>query len=254
MQPRPVAAVTLAVILTAGACSNSSGSSEAGAGTVVTTTTVPGAIVVDAGGANSGPSAGTLPDPSDRAATGEGPRSEPIEQDRQLSPLADQVRSAGDLRFDPSAARLDRGPLPVGLTVPGLDLADAPIRDVGVEPNGEMEIPGAREIGWYRWSASPGQAGSSVLAAHIAFNGRDGVFRELDEVVVGDRFTVHYDDGSTRDFEVTELGQYTKEALPFDRVFAKTGEPSVVLITCGGDFNRGLNSYEDNVVVYADPV
>jgi len=254
MQPRPVAAVTLAVILTAAACSNNSGSSEAGAGTVVTTTTVPGAIVVDAGGANSGPSAGTLPDPSDRAATGEGPRSEPIEQDRQLSPLADQVRSAGDLRFDPSAARLDRGPLPVGLTVPGLDLADAPIRDVGVEPNGEMEIPGAREIGWYRWSASPGQAGSSVLAAHIAFNGRDGVFRELDEVVVGDRFTVHYDDGSTRDFEVTELGQYTKEALPFDRVFAKTGEPSVVLITCGGDFNRGLNSYEDNVVVYADPV
>jgi len=254
MQPRPVAAVTLAVILTAAACSNNSGSSEAGAGTVVTTTTVPGAIVVDAGGANSGPSAGTLPDPSDRAATGEGPRSEPIEQDRQLSPLADQVRSAGDLRFDPSAARLARGPLPVGLTVPGLDLADAPIRDVGVEPNGEMEIPGAREIGWYRWSASPGQAGSSVLAAHIAFNGRDGVFRELDEVVVGDRFTVHYDDGGTRDFEVTELGQYTKEALPFDRVFAKTGEPSVVLITCGGDFNRGLNSYEDNVVVYADPV
>jgi len=254
MQPRPVAAVTLAVILTAAACSNNSGSSEAGAGTVVTTTTVPGAIVVDAGGANSGPSAGTLPDPSDRAATGEGPRSEPIEQDRQLSPLADQVRSAGDLRFDPSAARLARGPLPVGLTVPGLDLGDAPIRDVGVEPNGEMEIPGAREIGWYRWSASPGQAGSSVLAAHIAFNGRDGVFRELDEVVVGDRFTVHYDDGSTRDFGVTELGQYTKEALPFDRVFAKTGEPSVVLITCGGDFNRGLNSYEDNVVVYADPV
>ena len=98
--------------------------------------------------------------------------------------------------------------------MPGLDLADALIRDVGVEPNGEMEIPGAREIGWYRWSAPPGQAGSSVLAAHIAFNGRDGVFRELDEVVVGDRFTVHYDDGSTRDFEVTELGQYAKEALP----------------------------------------
>jgi len=255
MQPRSAAAVTFAVILTAAACSNSSGSSEAGSGTVVTTTTVPDAIaVVEAGGADSGPSGEALPDPSDRAATGEGPRSEPIEQDRQLSPLADQVRSAGDLRFDPSAARLDRGPLPVGLTVPGLDLADAPIRDVGVEPNGEMEIPGASEIGWYRWSASPGQAGSSVLAAHIAFNGRDGVFRELDEVVVGDRFTVHYDDGSTRDFEVTELGQYAKQALPFDRVFAKTGEPSVVLITCGGDFNRCLNSYEDNVVVYADPV
>ena len=37
-------------------------------------------------------------------------------------------------------------------------------------------------------------------------------------------------------------------------VFSKEGEPTLVLITCGGSFNRGLNSYDDNVVVYADPV
>ena len=52
---------------------------------------------------------------------------------------------------------------------------------------------------------------------------------------------------------MTELGQYAKEALPFDRVFAKMGEPSVVRSRAVAT-STGANSYEDNVVVYADPV
>lgn len=48
--------------------------------------------------------------------------------------------------------------------------------------------------------------------------------------------TVHFDDGSERSFEITETTQYGKKDLPFDRVFSKDGDPTVVLITCGGDF------------------
>ncbi|MEM9465595.1 MAG: class F sortase [Actinomycetota bacterium] len=246
MQPNRFAAFTLAIALVGAACSSGGGSDETGSGTVVASTTVPAAISeppIDE------PSAG----PEADVDAGERP-DEPVEADRQLSPLADQIRSVGDIRFDQTAALPDPGPRPVGLTIDGIEISDAPIRDVGVEPNGEMEIPGATEVGWYRWSPSPGMEGSSVLAAHIAWNGRDGVFRNLDDLEVGDRFTVQYDDGTEREFEITEKAQYDKEELPFDRVFSKTGEPSVVLITCGGDFNRGLNSYEDNVVVYADPV
>jgi hypothetical protein len=39
-----------------------------------------------------------------------------------------------------------------------------------------------------------------------------------------------------------------------DRIFAKDGDPVLTLITCGGDFNRSLRSYEDNVVTYAVPI
>lgn len=174
--------------------------------------------------------------------------------ERPLSPLAAQVVPAGSALFDLDAPLPASGPVPIGLTIDGIDIVDAPIVDVGVEPNGEMEIPGATEIGWYRWSPTPGADGSSVLAAHIAWNGRDGVFRDLDDLEVGARFTVHYDDGTARGFMAVEKAQYAKEELPFDRVCSKVGEPSLVLITCGGDFNRGLNSYDDNVVVYALPV
>ena len=238
MKPNRLVAVSLAFALVGAACSGSDGSDETGSGVVVSSTTAPAAVPEEEPAASE-------PDAPERSA---------LENERQLSPLADQVRSVGDIRYDPTAAVPDPGPRPVGLTIDGIDVFDAPIRDVGVEPNGEMEIPGATEVGWYRWSPTPGRDGSAVLAAHIAFNGRDGVFRNLDDLEVGERFTVHYDDGSEQEFEITEKGQYDKEELPFDRVFSKTGDPSVVLITCGGDFNRGLNSYEDNVVAYADPV
>lgn len=170
------------------------------------------------------------------------------------SPLADRVRSAPDgLRTLDELASED-APVPVGLSVPDLGVDGAPVRDVGVEPNGEMEIPGAAEVGWYRWSASPGGRGAAVLAAHVAYDGRDGVFRNLRDLEVGDRFVVDYDDGSAREFSITERAQYGKQELPFDRVFAREGGAEVVLITCGGDFNRSLSSYDDNVVVYAEPV
>lgn len=242
MKPNRLALITLAFALGGAACSGGGGSDETGSGTVVSSTTVPEAVLEEA------------PTGTAAAERVERVEAERADTERKLSPLAEQVRSAGDIRYDPTVVVRDPGPRPVALTIDGIAISDAPIRDVGVEPNGEMEIPGATEVGWYRWSPSPGREGSSVLAAHIAFNGRDGVFRNLDDLEVGERFTVHYDDGTERDFEITEMGQYDKEELPFDRVFSKTGEPSVVLITCGGDFNRGLNSYEDNVVAYADPV
>jgi LPXTG-site transpeptidase (sortase) family protein len=166
------------------------------------------------------------------------------------SELADQVRAAGSADQLPTPA----GPAPTALWFDSIGVDMAPIIGVGVEPTGEMEIPGAREVGWYRYGPTPGAEGSSVLAAHVAWDGTDGVFRRLTAARPGDRFTVGYDDGTLRSFEVVALAQYAKDELPFDQVFARTGEPTVTLITCGGDFNPSLRSYRDNIVAYAVPV
>ncbi len=143
---------------------------------------------------------------------------------------------------------------PVSLRYESIGVLDAPIDGVGVLDDGEMEIPGADRVGWYRYGPSPGEDGSAVLAAHIAFDGRRGVFRYLGDAVPGEVFTVTFDDGSTRAYEVAATAQYAKDALPFDRVFARTGSPVVTLISCGGEFQPSLRSYEDNIVVYAVPI
>jgi LPXTG-site transpeptidase (sortase) family protein len=142
-------------------------------------------------------------------------------------------------------------PTPVALWVDGIEIVQAPVVEVGVEPNGEMEIPGGSEVGWYKYGPSPGSEGSAVLAAHVAFDGQDGVFRHLDDVSAGSRIVVGYDDGSTADFEIVDLQQYGKAELPFERVFAKQGDPVLTLITCGGAFDSSSRSYADNVVAYA---
>jgi len=233
-----IAAGTLALALLVGSCA---GGDDASIGPASTTAVAAGTVRSTAAATPSSPTTAppAVPSASETAATIE------------LSPLAELVQPAGNLRFDPDA--VTSAPQPVWVDIASIGVAGAGVRDVGVQANGELEIPGASEIGWYRWNPSPGRAGSAVLAAHIAYNGADGVFRHLDDVDVGALVTIGYDDGSVREFKITEKSQYGKDELPFDRVFAKDGDPVVTLITCGGTFNRTLRSYDDNVVAYAVP-
>ena len=173
------------------------------------------------------------------------------DEPRQRSPLADEIEFLGSTADIPLIH--DAGPVPVSIDLPTLDVVEAPVTDVGVEDNGDMEIPGASEVGWYRFGPRPGDTGSAVLAAHIAFNGVDGVFRNLTDMRPGDTFSVNFSDGSAREFVVFGLRQWSKLEIPLEDLFARDGTPRLVLITCGGNFNRALDSYDDNVVVIAIP-
>jgi hypothetical protein len=169
-----------------------------------------------------------------------------------VSPLAALVTSAGSALFDPTAAIT--GPYPIRLDVPSLGIAGAEIDAVGINTDGDLEVPDARRVGWFRYGARPGDVGASMLAAHIAYNGVDGVFRRLDRVAIGDIVTVAYADGTHRDFSVIALRQFPKNELPQDLLFGTTGPARLALVTCGGVFDRARSSYVDNIVAIAVPV
>ena len=177
----------------------------------------------------------------------------PATTQESVSPLAARVTPIGSAAYDPAEHRND-APVPTSISIDEINVASAPVVDVGVEDNGDMELPGAEAVGWYRYNAIPGEPGSSVLSAHISYNGSNGVFRYLSDVEPGDVVSVGYDDGSAATFEVVEVAQYDKQELPLDRIFDKDGGPVLTLITCGGDFNSSLRSYEDNFVAYAVPI
>ncbi|MEM9037558.1 MAG: class F sortase [Actinomycetota bacterium] len=165
-------------------------------------------------------------------------------------PVPDVPRSDG--RFS-SVLGEDRPAVPVSVRIGNLEI-DAPVVPVGVEPDGLMEIPGASEVGWYRFGSTAGEAGSTVLAAHVDFNGREGVFFELRDLEVGAIVEVELDDETTRRYEVIDSTTYLKEVLPLDDVFRRSGDEVLTLITCGGAFDSVERSYEDNVVVLAVPI
>jgi hypothetical protein len=142
---------------------------------------------------------------------------------------------------------------PVGLQIPALGL-DARVVSVALEPDGQMEVPAAAEVGWYRLGPQPGAGGSAVLAAHIDYGGAPGAFYSLPRLGVGEEVSVLGIDGTVQRFRVTDRAQIAKDEIRLEQYFTDQGTPRLTLITCGGAFDPGARSYEDNIVVTAVPV
>jgi sortase (surface protein transpeptidase) len=154
----------------------------------------------------------------------------------------------------PSSTAPEPRPEPVGLQIDAIDVSRYPVRDIGLEDDGQLEIPDETEIGWYKYGATAGHPGSTVLAAHVNWKGSQGPFSQLGTVEPGDQIEVALDDGTTRNYVVTERTMYGKLELPKERIWRNTGPEELVLITCGGDFNPEIRRFKSNIVVYAVPV
>ncbi|HET9507490.1 MAG TPA: class F sortase [Gaiellaceae bacterium] len=142
---------------------------------------------------------------------------------------------------------------PVRVSVPALGL-EAKVVPVGVESNGELELPRTgRVAGWYRFGSEPGRPGTAVIAAHVDYAARRGVFYQLPTLEPGARVSVRWAGRRTRHFRVIARRSYGKQALP-RRLFARGGKPALALVTCGGAFDEATRRYAENVVVWAVPV
>ncbi|HZH19911.1 MAG TPA: class F sortase [Geodermatophilus sp.] len=146
-------------------------------------------------------------------------------------------------------------PAPVRLAVPALGV-DAPVEPVGVRDDGQMALPDdVDRLGWYRFGPVPGAEGSAVFAGHVddADQGL-GALAPLRDAEPGAEVVVTDAAGTATRWRVVSREVLEKQALPVDRLFARTGEPRLVLVTCGGPFLPDVGGYRDNVVVVAEPL
>ena len=199
-------------------------------------------------GPNGADGASSAASPGD-GASGDTSSDDTAPQDT-LSPLAQQLGPRLSAIPEDVAPRAR----PVGLQIQSIDVSRFPVRAVGLEPDGQLEIPDETEIGWYQYGATAGQPGATVLAAHVSWNRTTGPFARLGSVEPGEQVEVALDDGTVRRYEVTERAVYGKLELPRDRIWRTTGDETLVLITCGGDYNPEIRRYRENIVVYAVPV
>ena len=188
--------------------------------------------------------------PPTSAPTDDRPGQHHHDHRQPLSPMNSLVGDA--MTVIPAPAPVDVAP--VSVSISNIGVTDVPVRPVGVTPEGELEIPGATEAGWYRLGAAPGQAGATVVAAHISWQGSTGPFLRLAELEPGAFVDLALADGATRRYQVVARAQYGKLALPQEEIWRTTGPETLVLITCGGAFNREIRRYADNIVVTAVPV
>jgi sortase (surface protein transpeptidase) len=142
-------------------------------------------------------------------------------------------------------------PAPIHVRVPAIGV-DSSLLRLGVDRQGAL-VPPADFVraGWFAGSAAPGDTGPAVLAGHVDSYEGPAVFFRLAELERGDEVLVERADGTTVRFTVTEVDRYPKDEFPTELVYGATPRAELRLITCGGEFDRDVRSYRDNVVVSA---
>jgi hypothetical protein len=135
--------------------------------------------------------------------------------------------------------------------------ATAPIRGSGVRTDGSLEIPDDPQVvGWWTGGAQAGEPfGGTVIAGHVDSRRLGlGVLAEMRNVRTGQLVTLS-DGKRSVTYRITSTTNIPQARLAADTdVFAQDLPHRLVLITCGGEFNRKTHHYTENIIVVADPV
>lgn len=168
--------------------------------------------------------------------------------------VADQSTASVAVTASPAplgAAVLPKS-LPVRVQVPTIGV-DSSLLDLGLQSDGTLEVPpDGASAGWYTEAPTPGELGPAIIAGHVDWNGKPGVFYDLRNVRPGDEVEVTREDGVIAVFRVSRVEQFPKGAFPTDVVYGDINHAGLRLITCGGSFDRQARSYQDNIVVFAE--
>jgi hypothetical protein len=140
---------------------------------------------------------------------------------------------------------------PTRVRVPAIGV-DSVLVGLQLDATGALAAPADDAVaGWYAGGPAPGDVGPAVVAGHVDSSRGPAVFARLRDLTAGDEVLVDRSDGTTARFTVTRVERHPKDAFPTDAVYGPTADAQLRLVTCGGDFDRSVRSYEDNVVVFA---
>ena len=141
---------------------------------------------------------------------------------------------------------------PVRVRIPEIGV-DADVIDLGLRDDGTLEVPSNfAEAGWYTGRSVSGEPGPSVVVGHVDSKSGPAVFYHLEDLEEGHTIEIHRSDGSVAFFRVSSSVLVDKDEFPTEQVYGSTEEPTLRLITCGGDFNSSVSSYEGNLIVFAE--
>jgi hypothetical protein len=143
---------------------------------------------------------------------------------------------------------------PVSVGIPSIDVTSDLMR-LDLNDDGTVEVPPLEpddKAGWYQRGPAPGAVGPAVILGHVdsAEHG-PGIFFDLGALQPGAEIEVARADGTVAVFAVDRVERHPKDAFPTIEVYGNTPDAQLRLITCGGDFDSGVRSYEDNVIAFA---
>jgi LPXTG-site transpeptidase (sortase) family protein len=112
-------------------------------------------------------------------------------------------------------------------------------------------LSAAQQIGWYNFSAFPGQRGNMVLAGHVDTYQGAAVFYNLYLLRPGDKIYIRVGSHGPVRYTVRSIRELPKTRFPARQIFGDTDARRLWLITCGGAFSYAAHHYLDNIIVSA---
>ncbi len=148
---------------------------------------------------------------------------------------------------DSGAERIEK---PTRISIDAIGV-DAHIVPVGIDPNNRsLVVPSnGSTVGWWNGGAS---TDPTVLVGHVDSKKSAAVFFRLAELKAGDVVTLTDSKRADERFAVRSIVRVEKNDFPTVAVYK--GDRGLRIITCGGRFDRKTRHYEDNVIVFADPI
>jgi len=147
-----------------------------------------------------------------------------------------------------------RRSVPVSVDIPAIGVTSR-LLHLGLNADGTIQVPSlvtsAGEAAWYKYSATPGQIGASVIEGHVDNYQGPAVFYRLGALRPGDTIDVTLADGVTAIFRVTGVREYVKTHFPAQAIYGATNYAALRLITCGGVFDYATGHYLSSTVVFA---
>ena len=177
-----------------------------------------------------------------------------------------EVPSTGARRPGPVILAASRVAAPKPEPVEGVAPAELLVNSVGVDApielgnvtDGVMQDPsGPWVVSWYEPLGKIGEGGNVVMAGHVDYwNVGPAVFWDVRYLPEGDIITVVGEDGKNYEYAVQWTQSYmadqlTPETIQND-IVGDTGQETLTLITCGGEFNPDTGEYNQRWVVRAN--
>ncbi len=160
---------------------------------------------------------------------------------------------AGPIGLNPPVKRI-RSTVPTAIQIDKAQV-DAEVETIEIV-DGVMQDPtGPWVVSWYQETAKPGEDGNTVMAGHVDYwDVGPAVFYNLKDLSQDDEIQVIGEDGSVYTYAVDWMETYTVAQLtPADlnEIVGPTEDPSLTLITCGGEFDAATGEYLSRTVIRA---
>jgi sortase A len=140
--------------------------------------------------------------------------------------------------------------IPVKLVVHAIDLSEE-IIPVRLTSENIVDTPSVH-VGWYQNGVMPGNRGNAVLNGHyINTDLGTGVFYKLSQLKQNDEIDIVDNSAHQFRFFVTSVESVAVNDFPITRVYGRTEEQQLNLITCDGSYDMVRHDYTRRTIVYS---